>query len=291
LPKPASPTEIISRVERLLSKKPSAQTRVISFVNTSNLPAMTMVLVNIAAALGEQNKRVTLADIGGAKKGHNGHDKDTPKVPERVILETHLLPGDAAEESGFEVLPSGLKVLHYDEFNPSDMEVSPQIIHHIRQICANTDYVLLDLPLTAAPATSSIIKYSDLAVIVSDYRLAKVLEIRNTLNLFRCLGLKPEDTSAVLVDPEGDFPGLSVCNIRPYMETNLGISLGEVISFDAKMSQLTYLDSRAIVQSNPGHKFSQAVTQIAKYVSGYDFNKKAALPHVDNVMPALERKY
>jgi DNA-binding response OmpR family regulator/MinD-like ATPase involved in chromosome partitioning or flagellar assembly len=291
LPKPASPTEIISRVERLLSKKPSAQTRVVSFVNTSGLPAMTMVLVNIAAALGEQNKRVTLADINGIKKGHDGHDKDTPRPDARVVLETQLLNGETGEDSGFEVLPSGIKVLHYDEFNPSDMEVSPQIIHNIRQICTNTDYVLLALPMAAVPATSSILKYSDLAVIVSDYRLAKVLEIRNTLNLFRCLGIKPEDTSAVLVDPEGDFPGLSVCNIRPYMEANLGTTLVEVISFDAKMSQLTYLDSRPLVQVNPTHKFSLGITQIAKFVAGYDFNKKAPLPRVDHIMPALERKY
>ncbi len=290
LPKPASPTEIISRVERLLSKKPAGdRTRVISFVNTGNLPAMTMVLVNIASALAEQNKRITLADIAGIKKGHHGRDKDAPRAADRVVLETQMASGDAVEESGFEVLPSGIKVLHYDEFNPSDAEVSPHYVSDIRQTCKNNDYVLLDVPLAEAPATASILKYSDLSVIVSDYRLAKVLEIGNTLTLFRCLGIRPEQTSALLVDPEGDFPGLSVCNIKPYMEANLGINVAEVISFDAKMSQLFYLDSQPVVQSNPNHKFSQGIVQIARFILEFNFNQKSR-PRADHAVSALERK-
>lgn len=69
MPKPVSPSEIINRVERLLAKRPTDQTKIISFINTNDIPGMTMVLVNIAVALSEQGKRVTLADITGIKKG------------------------------------------------------------------------------------------------------------------------------------------------------------------------------------------------------------------------------
>ncbi|OGO00561.1 MAG: hypothetical protein A2Y90_03250 [Chloroflexi bacterium RBG_13_52_12] len=289
LPKPASPTEIISRVERLLSKKPSGQTKVIAFVNANGIPGMTMVLVNIATALSEQGKRVTLADIAGNKKGHNGHDKDTSQRSGRVILETQLMP-DASEESGFEVLPSGIRVLHLDEVNGSEDEVSSQSISMIKQLCKNNDYVLIDLPLTPSPFTTSILKHSDLSVIVSDYRLAKIAEIQNTVTLFRFLGIKPEEIAAVLVDPEGEFPGLSLSSVKPYMEATLGITLAEVISFDAKMSQLFYLDSQPVVQSNPNHKFSQEMMQIARFISAFDYAKKAS-PRHDNIIQSLERKY
>jgi DNA-binding response OmpR family regulator len=289
LPKPASPTEIISRVERLLAKKPSGQTKIISFVNTSNIPGVTMVLVNIAAALSEQGKRVTLADIAGIKKGHHGHGKDTTKSSERVVLEAQLMP-DENEESGFEVLPSGIKVLHYDDVGMSDEEVSSRSIASIKQICKNNDYVLLDMPLTPAAATASILKYSDLKVIISDYRLSRLTEIQNTVTLFRYLGMKPEELAAVLVDPEGEFPGLTLNSVKPYMESNLGITLAQVISFDAKMSQLFYLDSQPIVQSNPNHKFSQEIVEIARFISGFEYGRKAS-PQVNNQIPTLERKY
>ncbi len=288
LPKPASPTEIISRVERLLSKKPSGQTKIISFVNTSGIPGITMVLVNIAAALSEQGKRVALADITGIKKGHNSHDKDTLKASDRVVLEAQLSP-DAAEESGFEVLPSGIKVLHYDEAGGTDEEVSSRSISEMKQLCKNNDYVLLDLPLTPAPATASILKYSDLKVIISDYRLSRLTEIQNTVTLFRFLGMKLDEAAAVLVDPEGEFPDLTLSGVKPYMETNLGITLAEVISFDAKMSQLFYLDSQPVVQSNPNHKFSQEIMRIARFITGFDFNQKTS-PQIENIIPSLERK-
>jgi DNA-binding response OmpR family regulator len=289
LPKPASPTEIINRVEKLLKKKPAGQTKIISFANTSNIPGMTMVLVNIAAALSELGKRVTLADIAGIKKNHNGHDNDINKAADRVVLEAQLNP-DNTEESGFEVLPSGIKVFHFDEFSPSDEEVSSRSILSLRQMCRNNDFVLLDLPLTPAPATSSILKYSDLKVIVSDYRLAGLTETKNTVKLFRFLGMKPEEMAAVLVDPEGEFSGLTINSLKPYMEANLGIVLAEAISFDAKMSQLFYLDSQPVVLSNPNHKFSQEIAEIAKFITGFDYAGKPS-PQDNNIIPTLERKY
>jgi DNA-binding response OmpR family regulator len=290
LPKPASPSEIISRVEKLLHNKPSGHTRIISFLNAGNLPAMTMLLVNIAAALSEQQKRVTLADVAGLHKGGNGHRHDAPVSADRVVLETLAAPGEAEDETGFEVLPSGIKVLHCDELNTADEEVSARCITTIRQTCRNNDFVLMDMPLNATPAAASILKYSDLKVVVSDYRLAGVMEIQQTISLFRYLGIRTEETAAVLVDPEGEVPGLTLNGIKPYIEANLGISLAEVLSFDAKMSQLFYLDSQPVVLSNPNHKFSQGIIQIARYLADFNFDKKNLQTAVDT-LPALERKY
>jgi CheY-like chemotaxis protein/MinD-like ATPase involved in chromosome partitioning or flagellar assembly len=289
LPKPASPTEIISRVERLLKKKPVEQTKVISFANTSNIPGMTMVLVNIAAALSELGKRVMLADISGISKDLNPPEKDIKLDGGRVVLEAQLST-DTVEESGFEVLPSGIKVLHYDEFNPADEEVSPHCISSIKQMSKNNDYVLLDLLLTPAPATASVLKYSDLKIIMGDYRLSGLTEIKNTVTLFKFLGMKPEEMAAVLVDPEGEFSGLTLNSLKPYMEANLGITLAEVISFDAKMSQLFYLDSQPLVMTNPNHKFSQEIVQIARFITEFNYVSKLS-PQVNNIIATLERKF
>jgi CheY-like chemotaxis protein/MinD-like ATPase involved in chromosome partitioning or flagellar assembly len=290
LPKPASPTEIISRVERLLFKKSSGgQTRVVTFLNAGGIPGMTMVLVNIAAALAGLGKRVTLADIAAGKKDAGGGVKDVPRKSGRVVLETQMAPG-AVEEAGFEVLPSGIKIYHHEECNAADEDANSNILSSIRQACQNNDFVLLDVAFQPSPAVASIIKNSDLKVIISDYRLDKLAEIQHTVTMFRFLGLKLEDLAAVLVDPQGEFPGLSLAGLKPYMEKNLGITLAETLSFDAKMSQLFYLDSQPIVQSNPNHKFSQEILQIAKFITGFTFNQPTTLQR-ENVLNVLEKKY
>jgi CheY-like chemotaxis protein/MinD-like ATPase involved in chromosome partitioning or flagellar assembly len=290
LPKPASPTEIISRVERLLFKKSSGgQTRVVAFLNAGNLPGMTMVLVNIAAALTELGKRVILADIASAKTSAAGHEKDNGRGSGRVVLETRM-PSGAAEETGFEILPSGVKIYHHEECGAADEEANSNSLSSIRQACRNNDFVLLDMAFHPAPAVASIVKYSDLKIIVSDYHLDKLAEIQHTVNMFRFLDLKLKDLAAVLVDPQGEFPDLSADRLKPYMEKNLGITLAETLSFDAKMSQLFYLDSQPIVRSNPGHKFSREIVQIAKFITGFDFSKKTS-PLRDSHLPVLEKKY
>jgi hypothetical protein len=148
--------------------------------------------------------------------------------------------------------------------------------------------VLIDLPLNPTLFTTSILKSSCLTVIMSDYRLTNIPEIQNTVTLFRFLGMKLEQIAAVLVDPEGEFPGLSLGNIKPYIEANLGITLAEVISFDAKMCQLFYLDSRPVIQANPSQKFSQDIKQIAKFIIANNY-VRAELPSAARVIPSVEK--
>src|SRR4030042_248559 len=106
LPKPASPTEIINRVESLLSKKISGQARVVSFINSSEIPGMTMVMVNIAAAINAQHKQVTLIDASSSHKARTNKDTVSSNQPSRVILEVDSTDNEL-HEPGFETLPSG----------------------------------------------------------------------------------------------------------------------------------------------------------------------------------------
>lgn len=180
-------------------------------------------------------------------------------------------------------------MLHFDEAGASDEEVCSRSVSAMKQMCKNNDYVLVDLPLTPSPTIASILKYSDLKIMISDYRLSRLTEIQTTIKLLRFLGVKMGEIAAVLVDPEGEFSGQSLNSIKPYMEANLGITLAEIISFDAKMSQLFYLDSQPIVQSNPNHKFSLEIARIARFISGFDYAGKA-IQRLENIVPSLERK-
>jgi DNA-binding response OmpR family regulator len=272
LPKPASPTEIINRVEGLLFKRPAGQAKIIVFVHSNGIPGMTMVLVNIAAALFEQGKQVTMVDTSSGQKHRDNKNAASVKNSERVVLETDSA-GSGVHEPGFEVLPSGIRVLHIDEVAERGEDASASI-NLIQRMCKNNDYILIDMPLKPAPFTKSILSDSDLTVIMSDYRLNNIAESKNTVTLFNFLGIKPEEIAIVLVDPEGKFPNITLANVKPYIEANLGVTLVEVLSFDAKMYQLFYLDSQPIIQSNPNQKFAQEIKQIARYILSFNYAKR-----------------
>ncbi len=266
--KPVSPSEIITRVENLLLKRSSGQPRSIVFINANEIPGMTMILVNVAAALQELGKQVVLFDIPGRQKGRGGREASLKKSAP-VIIETDA--ADDAAEPGYETLPSGIRMLHIDAVSEKEDEAANSV-NLIKKVCQSNDYALIDLPLVPTPFTTSVLKNSGLAIIMGDYRLSSIPDIQNTVKLFRFLGMKPEQIAAVLVDPESEFSSLSLGNIKPYIEANLGITLAEVISFDAKMNQLFYLDSQPIILANPSQQFSKDIRQIAKYIITFNYS-------------------
>ena len=272
LPKPASPTEIINRVESLLSRKISGQARIIPFISSAEIPGMTMIMVNIAAALAEQGKQVTLVDASNNQKGRDSQDIVSSKESGRVMLEVDAT-NNGLHEPGFVTLPSGIRVLHIDEASDGKNGVPDNSLDLIQKIGKTNDYLLVVLPLKPTAFANTILTGCDLTIIMSDYRIDSILGTRNTVTLLRFFGIIPEKIATVLVDPEGKHPDLIANNLKPYIEANLGIALAEVISFDAKMYQTVYMDSQPIMQSNPNQKLTQDIRQIARYIITFNYTK------------------
>ena len=268
--KPASPTEIINRVESLLSKKVTGQARTVSFINTSEIPGLTMVMVNVAAALVEQEKRVTLIDASNSHQGQIGKDKVSSKQEGRVVLEVDTA-GDGGQEPGLETLPSGIRVLHVDDVFEGDNGASESSLDLVQKIGKANDYLLVDLPLKPSHFTASMLKSSDLVMILSDCRIDGLVTTRNAVTMLNFLGINTEKIALVLADPEGKNQSLTTANMKPFVEANLGIMLVEVVSFDAKMYQLFYLDSQPVIQSNPNQKLAQDLKRIARYVATFSY--------------------
>ncbi len=106
LPKPATPSNIIARVERLLLVRPDGKMGIITFLNPGQIPGMTVLLSEIAAALTEVDKQVTLVEVGPANIKNSSQE-----TRGRAILET--TPGDAEKACpACETLPSGIRLLH-----------------------------------------------------------------------------------------------------------------------------------------------------------------------------------
>jgi len=271
--KPASPAEIINRVESLLSKKITGQAKVVSFINTSEIPGVAMVVVNVAAALVEQEKRVTMVDASNNHMGRHAKDNVSSKQQGRVILEVDSAD-NSPQEKGLETLPSGIRVLHIDDvFNGQNGE-SENSLDLVQKIGKANDYLLVDLLLKPNHFASSMLMSSDLIMILSDYRIDSLATVKNTVTLLHFLGIAPAKIALVLVDPEGKTKNLTAANMKAYIEASLGITLVEVVSFDAKMYQLFYMDSQPVIQSNPNQKLAQDLKQIARYIATYSYTKQ-----------------
>jgi DNA-binding response OmpR family regulator len=290
LPKPASPTEILNRVESLLARKISGQAKVIPFINSGQISGMATLTYNVAAAINEQGKQVTLVDASGNNKEITVQSSDSQQSNQAIIEADGNHNGhNGSNEPGFITLPSGIRVLNVDEVSDVSNVVPDTSLELVKKISRANDYLLVVLPLKPSAFTSTIISGADLTIIVSDYRIENIQGIKNTITLLRFLGITSEKIAAVLVDPEGRYPNLTANNLKPYIEANLGVTLAEVISFDAKLHQSYYLDSQPLIQSTPNQKIAQDIRQIARYIMTFGYEKEEPKKIVTDI-PTLESK-
>lgn len=286
LPKPATPSTIISRVERLLLVRPDGKLGIIAFINSSDNPGMTVLLSEIAAAITEMEKQVTLVEV--TAKEIKAKNKPAPRETQgRAILET--TPGDAGKaEPACEVLPSGTRILHIMECSEEGDEAFNDSLEMLHGMSGTTDYLLVDLPFKPSPFTKSILATCELAVIASGYKLKDISEIHNVIRLLNFSDVATARIAAILIDTEGNFPAASLSSIKPYFEANLGIDLAGVISFDAKTYQLSYLENQPIIKSGLNSQFAQNIRQIARYIISHNAMKQDPLKLIAKA-PRLEK--
>lgn len=286
LPKPATPSTIINRVEHLLSQKLSGQSKIVAFISSSDNLGMSTILSGVAAAISALDKQVTLVDVApGQKNGKNQVGASSPETG-RVILETDAANNEKAQ-SVCEVLPSGIRVLHIDRDSESEDSVATGNIELLHKLSDVADYLLVDLPFKPTPLARSILSSCDLIIVASSCKLDNIYETKNVVKVLLFLGITAEKIAGVLVDPEGILPSASLAGIKPFLETNLDIEMAGVVSFDAKVHQLSYLESQPIIQSSPGSQLAQDVKQIAQHIVSHSNQKqepgrsRARVPHLE----------
>ena len=270
LPKPATPSTIITRVERLLAIKPDGHMGIIPFINSGGSPGMTALLAEIAAAMTEMEKQVTLVEVAALRNGQPGRKTAAGGSKGRAVIETTGADAEKAEPA-CEVLPSGIRVLHIAE---SDKESeSAASMELLQGMSGATDYLLIDLPLKPSFFTKSVLAACELAIIASGYKPNEISDIHNIVRLLGFSGVSAARVAAILVDANGAFPAAALASIKPYFEANLGIDLAGVISFDAKIYQLSYLESEPIIRSGQNGQFAQNIRQIARYILSHNGDK------------------
>jgi hypothetical protein len=128
------------------------------------------------------------------------------------------------------------------------------------------DYLLVDLPFKPTPFASSILSGCDLVIVASSCKLDNIDETMKLVKVLLFLGINPEKVAAILVDPEGILPSASLADIKPYLETSLGIEMAGVVSFDARSRQPSYRESQSKIPSGPDSQLARDIQQLAQYI-------------------------
>jgi hypothetical protein len=93
------------------------------------------------------------------------------------------------------------------------------------------DYVLVGLPFRSTPFARSVLDRCDLVIVASSCKIEFLPEAEDIVRVLCYLGIETERIAGVLVDPEGILSSEAMADIKPYVESSLGIEMAGVVSF------------------------------------------------------------
>ncbi len=248
--KPATPTDIINRIESLLARRSAAGSRIISFISPQVKVGTTTAMVNVAIALSQMDKRVIAVDLcsydGSMSQQLGLKPEDSLSLPEASI--DSLKPEDL--EGALVVHQTGVKILRILETPARTESILPSTIDLLfDKLGEVTDYCLVDLPFQPTAPTRMVLARCDLAIIVGDHTIEALADIKSVVTVLNFLGVSSERIGAVIVDLRGTFPDMA--RIKPYVEANLGITLLGTIPYNIKPPVESSSDSLPLIMSSP----------------------------------------
>ncbi len=140
---------------------------------------------------------------------------------------------------------------------------SPGNVELLREM---SDYLLVDLPFKPTPFASSLLAGCDLIIVASSCKLDEISETMNIVKVLLYLGIPLEKVAAILVDPEGILPSASLADIKPYLESSLGIEMAGAVSFPAGDPRRLDAEIPSIVRSNPDDPLARDIRQLVQYI-------------------------
>lgn len=264
--KPASPRELIKRVEGMFARKAAAKSKIIAFIGTKEGVGTTTTAVNVAVTLAQRGKRVIIADLSpedGKISEHLG------LKPELDIIRLLTNPVDAVEpkdlEASLVVHHTGVRVLALPQ--EGDKKPSPTDINLLfERLKEVTDYIIVDLPSPPAASDKVTLTKCDLVIIVTDFKTGALLELKSTSALLNKLGIKQERLGAVVIDRGATMPEVGFSNMKPLIELNAKVSLLGVIPYELKAS-LEVEPTNPVILSNPDSPMAWSIREVARHIS------------------------
>jgi len=274
--KPADPSEIISRVGRLLAGKTAVRPEMVAFVGSKRGVGTTTLVVNVAIALSQGGKRVIVVDLcpyGGSIAGYLGLE------PGGTITELLMKPIDAITrgdlEAALAVHHTEVKVLAIPRWSGEEAEISPSdvslLVGRFREM---TDYLLVDLPFQPSNAARTVLSQCDLAVIVTDSQADALPSVKSTASVLGLLGISRERLGTVVIDREGMFPEWQLAKMRSTVEHSAGVQLLGIIPYDTRVYLELVPGSTPVILSSPDCPMAGAVRGVAQHIIGEEIDSR-----------------
>jgi MinD-like ATPase involved in chromosome partitioning or flagellar assembly len=269
LTKPASPSEVVNRVEALLAQKTAARSKVIALLGSKRGAGTSTVVVNVAIALSQKGKRVTVVDFYRSDDGNI--TKHLGLKPEHAITELLLKPLDTIDRHNLETAlathPTGIRVLAIPQSSGENKEVSSLnadlLFEKLREV---TEYILVDLPAGSSEPAKAILTRCDFIIIVTDSKLDGLPSVKATTALLSELGITQERVGAVIIDRDAIFPDVELSRMKSTIEASTGVSLLEIIPYDTKACLEPMYTSTPILLSDADCPMAWAIREVARHI-------------------------
>ncbi len=273
--KPADPSEIISRVETLLAKQTAVKSAMVVFVGSKRGVGTTTLVVNVAIALSQGDKRVIVVDLCP----YGGNIAEYLGLEPGGTIELLMKPIDAITrgdlEAALAVHHTGLRVLVPPRWSGEQEEISPsEVVLLVERFREVTDYLLVDLPFQPSSAVSTVLSKCDFAIIVTDSKADALPSVKSTASVLGLLGISQERMGAVVIDREGMFPAWQLSKMRATVESNAGAQLLGIIPYDTKVSLELLPGSTPVILSSPNCPLAWAMRGVAQHIIGEKINSR-----------------
>jgi CheY-like chemotaxis protein/MinD-like ATPase involved in chromosome partitioning or flagellar assembly len=278
LTKPAAPSEIVSRVDNLLAQKAGANSKMLAFFSPKGKAGTTTTVVNLAIALSQMGKRVIAVDLCPYDGSIAERLGIKPQGAISRLLTTAVDNTDHRTlESALVVHQTGVGVLR--SYQPSGElgNIAPDNIDLMfDRFKETTDYFLLDLPFQPTVTTRAVLSKCALAIIVSDYTIDALSEVKSTITILHFLGVSPERIGAVVTDPKGKFPERELPKIIPYVESNIAVKVWGIIPYDTNASLTPSSGSTPLILSDPSCPMVGSIRELAQQITSEEITRDDA---------------
>jgi len=110
---------------------------------------------------------------------------------------------------------------------------------HLQSGTGEPGYVLIDIPYQPSPSTAAVLAACDLVMIVCSGKLDYIDAAQGIVKGLLSLGIAPEKTAALLVDPRGMLSGAALDGLKTYVEAVLGVAMAGGVSLDPEDPEMS----------------------------------------------------
>ncbi|MCX6010643.1 MAG: response regulator [Chloroflexi bacterium] len=274
LTKPATPSEIVSKVDGLLAQKADARSPMVVFIGSKEKVGTTTVVVNVAIALAQMGKQVIAVDLCPYEGSISERLGIKPKSAIRRLVQMPAdAPGRRVMEPALVVHETGVGVIRIQQPSGDTGDTIPEDIDFpLDRFREATDYFLVDLPFQPTALTRSFLSQCDLAIIVSDYTTEALAGVKSTITVLRFLGISIKRIGSVVTDPVGTFSQKELPSIKSYIETSTAVSIWGIIPYEAG-AMTSSPGNQATIINNDDCPMACSIKELAQRIIAAEITK------------------